>query len=155
MARFATLLATVCGGVAAGGVLLPWYSWDGGDDPTIYSTRGIDGGPLGTCALLLGLAGAVAAAISAGVRTDRPGRSRSAWALSSLIALALTMLVALAEFVRQFTQDWRAWNAGITTGWSGAGLYVTLAAAVWGTIFAASALAEARRSNRRAADLLR
>lgn len=148
MARFAPLLATVCGGVAAGGVLLPWYSWDGGDDPTIYSTRGIDAGALGTCALLLGLAGAVAAAICAASRSGHPGRSRAAWALSSLIALALTMLVALVAWVRQVAHDWRAWNLGITTGWSGTGLYVTFAAAVWGTIFAASMLAEVRRSSR-------
>ena len=77
--RLAALRTALLGSVASIGVAMPWYCWDGGDDPTVYSTRGIEGDSLGRYSLVLSLAGVIAALVCS-VLGSRSRRSLKTWA---------------------------------------------------------------------------
>ena len=149
MSRFAAPITALCALLAGIGVSRPWYYWiNKGDEPPA-PLRGIDGDFLGKYTLVLCVVAAIAALVCGLIqwRSRRTTRVGAGWALTALVALALTSLATLVDWVGHGLRNWRDEDVGISTDWFGVGVFVTLWAAVAGTIAAARLLAESRRSS--------
>jgi hypothetical protein len=122
------LVATVCGVVVFVGVLLPWVTVNAG--PLTMSENGMSKGfDLGIVILLLGIVGAAAAGLAWSDNTKALPLPAGQQILIGTIALALAAVLTFANFAKDFGPTVQGMGAS-----RGIGLYLTLLAAVGGTV---------------------